>query len=170
MFNENVLKHNIKVRTEIQKDIGNIKADAKKIKQVVSNLLSNAIKFTPDGGSITVSARRIQDSKLNIANSDKEGTKNIESGTLSLESNRDFIEVSVSDTGIGIKDEDMQRLFRPFEQLEAHLTKKYAGTGLGLTLCKKFVEMHKGRIWAESEAGKGSRFGFIIPARGTDGS
>ena len=137
MFNEKALKHNIKLTTDVAEDIGDIKADAKKIKQVVSNLLSNAIKFTPDNGEVGIKASR----------TDNE------------------VQVIVWDTGIGIKDEDMQRLFRPFEQLEHHLTKKYAGTGLGLMLCRKFVEMHKGRIWVASEYGKGSRFTFTIPLR-----
>lgn len=157
MFNEMAIKHNIKLTTDVAGDIGSIKADAKKIKQVVINLLSNAIKFTPDGGEVSVSAQRVAGCKF--AGKDLK----LETCVLNLES--DFYEISVADTGIGIKEEDMQRLFRTFEQLEKHLTKKYAGTGLGLTLCKKFVEMHEGRIWAESEFGKGSKFTFIIPVQ-----
>jgi len=75
----------------------------------------------------------------------------------------DYIEITVEDTGIGIAPEDMEKLFQPFQQIETVLTKKYAGTGLGLNLCKKFVELHGGRIWVESEVGKGSRFVFAIP-------
>ncbi|MBI4679670.1 MAG: hypothetical protein HY753_00265, partial [Nitrospirae bacterium] len=78
---------------------------------------------------------------------------------------RDFIEISVADTGIGIAHEDMEKLFQPFQQLDTTLTKKYEGTGLGLNISKKFVELHNGKIWAESEIGKGSRFIFTIPVK-----
>ena len=115
-----------------------IEADRAKLQQVLFNLLDNAVKFTPTGGSVQVSARRISDG--------------------------DFIEISVTDTGIGVKEEDMGRLFKPFQQLESPYTKKYKGTGLGLLLAKKLVELHGGRIWAESEFGKGSTFSFVIPA------
>lgn len=77
----------------------------------------------------------------------------------------DFIEISVSDTGIGISSEDQKMLFQPFQQLESTLTKKYEGTGLGLSISKRIVELHDGRIWVESEPGKGSRFIFVIPVR-----
>lgn len=137
MFKERAFKHNIKVSVDIPDDIGTITADARKIKQVLLNLLSNAIKFTPDGGEAGIKAARTGNE----------------------------VRVTVWDTGIGIKEEDMPRLFRPFEQLEKSLTKKYSGTGLGLALCKKFIEMHNGRILAESELGKGSRFAFTIPTR-----
>ena len=75
------------------------------------------------------------------------------------------IEVSVTDTGVGISQEDQKRLFQPFQQLESTLTKKYEGTGLGLSISKRIVELHGGRIWVESEEGKGSRFIFAIPVR-----
>lgn len=77
----------------------------------------------------------------------------------------DYIEITVEDTGIGIKPEDMERLFKEFAQLESPYTKKYEGTGLGLALTKKLVELHGGRIRVESEFGKGSRFIFVIPTR-----
>ncbi|MEK6689765.1 MAG: ATP-binding protein, partial [Nitrospirota bacterium] len=77
----------------------------------------------------------------------------------------DFIEISVADTGIGISPDDQKRLFQPFQQLETTLSKKYPGTGLGLNLSKKLVELHGGWIWVESEVGKGSRFTFVIPMR-----
>ena len=139
MFREKAMKHGIKLKAEIEEGIGDIEADERKIKQVIFNLLSNAFKFTPEGGSVRVSARPIPDS--------------------------DFIEISVEDTGIGISAEDQKMLFQPFQQLETSYTKKYAGTGLGLNLCKKFVELHGGKIWVESEVGKGSKFVFTIPVK-----
>jgi signal transduction histidine kinase len=75
------------------------------------------------------------------------------------------MEISVADTGIGISMEHQKRLFQPFQQIETSLTRKYAGTGLGLSLCRRFVELHGGRLWVESEEGKGSTFTFIIPLR-----
>lgn len=136
-FKEKSIKHNIKIKKLIDDSIGEIEADERKIKQVLLNLLSNAFKFTPDGGSITIEAKKT-----------------------------DFeIMISVEDTGIGIAKEDTERLFQPFQQLEHHLTKKVKGTGLGLYLSKKLVELHGGRIWVESELGRGSKFTFTIPLK-----
>src|SRR5207247_4847977 len=104
-------------------------------KQVLYNLLSNAVKFTPPPGRITLT---VQDS-------------------------RDQLTVSVRDTGIGMKPEDLPKLFREFEQIDGSYTRRYQGTGLGLARCRRFVQMHGGRIWAESQFGKGSTFTFTIP-------
>ena len=116
-------------------DVGAIKADRSKFKQVLYNLLSNAVKFTPPPGRITLT---VKDSPENLT-------------------------VSVHDTGIGMKEEDLPKLFREFEQIDGSYTRRYQGTGLGLALCRRFVEMHGGRIWAESQFGKGSTFTFTIP-------
>jgi signal transduction histidine kinase len=97
------------------------------------------VKFTPDGGRIQVEA--------------------------TLTDDKEFLKYSVSDTGIGISSEDQNKLFKPFEQVDTRLTRKYKGTGLGLSLCKQLVELHGGRIWVESETGKGSNFIFVIPMR-----
>ena len=80
-----------------------------------------------------------------------------------LADDKEFIEFSVLDMGIGISPGDQKKLFTPFQQIDTRLTREYKGTGLGLSLCKKIVELHGGRIWIESEAGKGSRFIFVIP-------
>ncbi|MHB8882824.1 MAG: CHASE domain-containing protein [Thermodesulfovibrionales bacterium] len=158
MFKEKAFKHGIKLRIEIPEEIGYIRADELKIKQVFCNLVSNAIKFTPDGGSVNISARRAPGSGEVQRAAPEEG----QAGSLPLQ-NGNFVEISVADTGIGIAKEDMDRLFQPFQQLAAVATKKYEGTGLGLNLSRKFVELHGGRMWAESEIGKGSRFLFVIP-------
>jgi PAS domain S-box-containing protein len=166
MFKEKAMKHNIKVKAEVEEGIGNIIADERKIKQTIFNLLSNAFKFTPEGGSVRISARRVDSSWL-IAHGNTGVSSEL--SAMNYEPDRNFVEVSVTDTGIGIAPEDMEKLFKPFQQLESVFTKQYEGTGLGLSLCKKFVEFHGGRIWAESEVGKGSKFIFIIPTsqRGT---
>jgi PAS domain S-box-containing protein len=158
MFKEKILKHHIKATAEIDNTITDITADKRKLKQVVVNLLSNAFKFTPDGGSVHVAARRVV-GDLGLGIGEKEPIPSAQPPT----PDRDFIEISVSDTGIGISKKNQQRLFQPFQQIETSLTRKYAGTGLGLSLCRRFIELHGGRIWVESEPGKGSRFVFIIP-------
>ena len=140
MFKEKAAKHHIVLKSEIHEDIGNIIADERKTKQVVFNLLSNAVKFTPDRGSVGITAHR----------TDKE------------------VQITVWDTGIGIAEEDKDRIFQPFQQLESTLTKKPEGTGLGLNLTKELVELQGGRIWLESKLGKGSKFHFMIPIRGDD--
>jgi two-component system, NtrC family, sensor kinase len=116
--------------------LGDIRGDERKIKQVLLNLLSNAIKFTPEGGRIEVAAV----SKDGLA------------------------EVSVRDTGVGIAPEDQEKVFEEFRQVGT-ADKKAEGTGLGLTLCRKFVELHGGRIWVKSQVGVGSTFTFTIPVR-----
>ena len=124
----------IALHTNIDRQLGEIRADERKIRQVVLNLLSNAIKFTPEGGRIEVRA----------------------------EPRGGSVEVSVTDTGVGIAAEDQEAVFEEFRQVGT-AAKKVEGTGLGLTLCRKFVELHGGRIWVKSQVGEGSTFTFAIP-------
>ena len=139
MVNEKAMKHGLKISTQLNEMPETIHADERKLKQIVYNLLSNAVKFTPSGGAIRLSA--------NVVASDG-----------------NFIEISVEDTGIGIAKEDLERIFNPFEQADGLSSRSYKGTGLGLSLAKQLVELHKGRIWAESKGkGKGSTFRFVIP-------
>ncbi|MEK6692620.1 MAG: ATP-binding protein, partial [Nitrospirota bacterium] len=157
MFRNKAKEHKIKMSLEISEDADiHVTADERRMRQVMLNLMSNALKFTPDGGSVWVSARRIRSAPSPIP-SPHRGEDEGEGGF--------FIEISIADTGIGISEEDQKRLFLPFQQLETTLSKKYPGTGLGLNLCKRFVELHGGRIWVESEPGKGSKFSFAIPIR-----
>lgn len=181
MFKERAMKHNIKLGIEIEEDAGRITADQRKIKQIVFNLISNAIKFTPDGGIVSLKAwgidgKKIGDMKsglyedacLLISDPKNFSFSNFPSITTDRATepiDRDFIAVSVTDSGTGISREDIGRLFQPFEQLETMITKRAEGTGLGLHLCKELVDLHSGIIWAESEPGKGSRFTFAIPVR-----
>lgn len=159
LFREKALKHNIKISLETGDGLGTVMGDERKIKQIVLNLIGNAFKFMPDGGSVSVSAHRVAGCKVQDAH---QGLKP-ETCDLNLES--DFIEISVKDTGTGIAEKDMERLFIPFQQLEPVLTKKHGGAGLGLYQSKRLVEMHGGKIWAESENGKGSKFVFVIPQK-----
>jgi len=175
MFKEKGMRHHINVDCRVADDVPDITADEMKLKQVLVNLLSNAFKYTPDGGTVSVAARRVEgEEKMEVekvgsweGEIQKEDEKNRPTSHLPnfLTSDADFIEISVSDTGPGIKSEDIPKLFQPFQQLETTLSNKVPGTGLGLNLCKKFVEMHGGKIWVESEVGKGSTFLFVVPVR-----
>ncbi|NLO92566.1 MAG: PAS domain S-box protein [Elusimicrobia bacterium] len=153
LFGEQCAKAHISMDLDIdsEADIA-LFADQRKIRQIVFNLLSNAVKFSASGGKVAVSARKTADlSRL----SDTARSK--------LAHGNEYIVVSVSDRGVGIKPEDVRKLFQPFMQLDASNDREYQGTGLGLSLCRKFVEMHNGAIWVESEFGKGSIFSFAIP-------
>lgn len=158
MIKEKALKHGIKLLINMDGIPETIRADERKLKQIMYNLLSNAVKFTPDGGSITLAAKLI--SEFGIQNSELNGEEK-QSATCNPQT---AIEVSVSDTGIGLKRWDQERIFNAFEQVEASKNRKYQGTGLGLSLTKQLVELHDGRIWVESDGkGKGAVFYFIIP-------
>ena len=144
MIKEKSLKHGIQVATDVDGIPSHVDADERKIKQIVYNLLANALKFTPDGGRVTLTAQQIV-SKQN-------GNP------------QNMIQISVSDTGVGFSDDAHKRIFEPFEQADKTATRHFQGTGLGLSLSKKFVELHRGNIWAVSAGqGKGSTFHFTFP-------
>jgi signal transduction histidine kinase len=135
LVKERAARHSITLELDLDPGLGEIVCDERKVKQVLLNLLSNAVKFTPQGGRISLKAAQ------------KDGA----------------VEVAVSDTGIGIAPEDQAAIFEEFRQVGSDETRKQEGTGLGLTLAKKFVELHGGRIWVESEPGRGSTFTFTLP-------
>jgi len=156
-------KKNIAMRIELKESPLLITADEAKLKSILHNLLSNAVKFTPENGSITLAA------KLGTGYSVLEGEKSTNTQYPIPNTQKDFIEISVSDSGIGIKPEDQERIFNRFEQIDSTYSREQEGTGLGLALARKLVELHGGRIWVESEGiGKGSRFSFILPESTTD--
>jgi PAS domain S-box-containing protein len=159
MFKEKAMKHNIKIAAMVAAGTGNIIADERKIKQVLFNLLSNAFKFTPDKGSVRVQARFVNSEEYSM------NSKRLFTDDYSLTTHGKFVEIAVEDTGIGISPEDQKKLFQPFQQIDSTISRKYSGTGLGLSLCKQFIELHGGRIWIESEVEKGSRFVFSIPLK-----
>jgi signal transduction histidine kinase len=144
-------------------------ADERKLKQILYNLLSNAVKFTPDGGKVCLSAQLVDCIvRPGLRLEDPENLEIIagENGRCEVngKKHRKCVKISVSDTGIGIKPEDQKRIFSPFEQVDGSTSRRYQGTGLGLPLTRKLVELHGGRMWVESEGeGKGSTFSFIIP-------
>jgi signal transduction histidine kinase len=135
MIRERAAREGVALDLDVAPDLGAIEADERKVKQVLFNLLSNAVKFTPSGGRVTVSARASGDEVL----------------------------ISVADTGVGIEPEAQERIFEEFFQAGAGTTQE--GTGLGLALARRFVELHGGRLWVESSAGVGSTFAFTLPLR-----
>jgi signal transduction histidine kinase len=152
MIKEKAMKHNIQLGVKVMPLPFSLKADERKIKQIVYNLLSNAVKFTPPGGHIELEAGPWEPSREEIAGMPPECTG-------------DHLMVSISDTGVGIKPEDVERIFSPFEQADSSRSRQYQGTGLGLSLTRKLVACHNGRLWAESDGeGRGSVFKFVIPA------
>jgi signal transduction histidine kinase len=160
MIKEKAMKHGIQLQDEIDGVPEMIAADERKLKQVLYNLLANAVKFTPEGGRIVLGARPLRYGQGEWA--DREGRRvavpfgnGVEGG---------WVEVSVQDTGIGLKEEDWVRIFAPFEQADNSASRKYQGTGLGLSLARQLVELHEGTIWAESGGdGQGSKFLFLVP-------
>jgi signal transduction histidine kinase len=137
LMRERAGRHFVALSSTVDERIGDITADERKFKQILLNLLSNAVKFTPEGGKVGVRARRLDGS----------------------------VEVAVTDTGVGIAPADHEAVFEEFRQLGRDYTKKAEGTGLGLALTRKFVELHGGSIRLESEPGKGSTFTFTLPDR-----
>ena len=134
LVRERASRRGIALGSTIDERLGMLRGDERKVKQVLLNLLSNALKFTPEGGRIEVSARL----------------------------HNELAEVSVADTGIGIAPADQDAIFEEFRQVGTS-DKKAEGTGLGLALSRKFIELHGGRIWVKSEVGMGSTFTFTLP-------
>ncbi|MCC6607908.1 MAG: GAF domain-containing protein [Anaerolineae bacterium] len=138
IFDYDAKKRNIDLRFEVENadSTDYIRLDGEKIKRVVTNLVSNAFKFTNDGGSIEISVSSLHD----------------------------HVKFTVSDTGIGIDKREFEKIFSRFYQVNSSLTRPVGGTGIGLNICKRYVELHGGRIWVQaSEIGKGSTFAFMLP-------
>ena len=131
------MRHEITLTQTVDERLGDIVADERKVKQILLNLLSNAVKFTPEGGRVGLSATAAE-------------------GVLTI---------AVTDTGVGIAPEDQAAIFEEFRQVGLDDARRQEGTGLGLTLAKKFVELHGGRIWLQSQVGQGSTFSFTLPIR-----
>ena len=136
MVKERAMNHGIALTAEVGAGLGLVSADERKIKQIIFNLLSNAVKFTPDKGAVKLHGTIVGDE----------------------------IHIAVTDTGLGVPESEQEKIFQEFHQVSGgNLTAKAEGTGLGLTLCKKFAELHGGRIWVKSVPGQGSTFTLGLP-------
>ncbi len=142
LVRERASRHGIALDVAVDAGVGDIVADERKVKQILLNLLSNAVKFTPEGGRVSVTATAAED----------------------------VVTIAVSDTGIGIAPEDQAAIFEEFRQVGRDDARKQEGTGLGLTLAKKFVELHGGQIGVRSQVGQGSTFTFTLPVRPAGGN
>jgi signal transduction histidine kinase len=137
-INNRAAQKKITIQKEIDPGLGNIEVDKLRFKQIFINLIDNAVKFSkPDGGTVIIEAGK----------------------------NGDMAQFSISDTGIGIKEGDMNKLFDLFYQADSGISRKYGGAGAGLAVTKQLVEEHGGRIWVESKYGQGSKFSFTLPLK-----
>ena len=160
MVKEKAIKNNISLSLDTTDAPKFILADERKIKQVIYNLLSNAVKFTSTGGVIDIHTQIIDRSYLqsHVPEMFKEELRSVLSGNCAS-----YLKVSVSDTGIGIKPDAVKLVFNAFQQEDLTITRKYGGTGLGLSLCRQLIELHGGGMWVESQLGEGSTFSFVLP-------
>jgi signal transduction histidine kinase len=169
MIKEKAMKNGINLTTNADSDPLTIQADKRKLKQIIYNLLSNAVKFTNSGGSIWLDVYQVDCViRPGLRWDDPEYLKILEEGVQGEPSEEKSpikcVKISVSDTGIGLNYADRERVFRPFEQADGSASRRYQGTGLGLSLTKRLVQLHGGKIWVDSEGeGKGSTFSFVIP-------
>lgn len=151
------VKKGLAIQMGVSPEVGVITGDPRRVEQVLLNLLSNALKFT-ENGSVRVEA------EMEIATSGSEAE--IEGSVGQPAEARKMVAIRVIDTGPGIREEDLGRLFRPFSQLDSSTGKRHDGTGLGLSISKRLVEHMGGGIWVKSEWGKGSTFGVDLPTEG----
>jgi signal transduction histidine kinase len=164
MMEEKTITNGIRFTLELGDIPGRAQADERKLKQVMYNLLSNAVKFTADNGVIHLYARLRTAEKESLSSDAASPVSFPLKAILDRNPDGEYIEVAVRDTGIGLKKEDLERIFIQFEQVDSEMSSRYQGTGLGLALTQKFIDLHKGVIWAESEGiGKGSTIRFVIP-------
>jgi len=135
LIKERAARHGINLEVNVDEQLDCFAGDERKFKQILVNLLTNAVKFTPEGGRVSVAAGK----------------------------NNGVVEISVADTGVGIAPDDQERIFEEFRQAKGDVTNKAEGTGLGLTLTRKIIELHGGKIWVESKLGEGATFTFTLP-------
>jgi PAS domain S-box-containing protein len=158
---EKAAAHRVALDLEADEDLGPLMLDLRKTKQITYNLLSNAVKFSGVGGRVTLRARRVSRSAVGTA----DGPWPVQSFPLADSEFSDFLEISVTDEGIGISKPDMARLFQAFSQIDSSLARKFEGTGLGLAMVKQLTELHGGTVAVASAEGQGARFSVWLPVR-----
>ncbi len=155
---EKALAQRIRLDTRVDPALGSMLTDERKLKQIVYNLLSNAVKFTPEGGAVTLSARRCARAEVVLDEA-------LPGRFIALPPGEDgeFLAITVEDNGVGIAEEHLQKLFEPFTQVDSSVARRHAGTGLGLALVRQLAELHGGTVGVMTRAGAGSRFSVWLP-------
>lgn len=153
-FEQTAKNKNIELLMDIGDDISDLYIDSKRIEQIITNMVSNALKFTPDGGNVTLICEKIRcESLLQVDFYEQNFSEEFP----------EYVKISVQDTGIGIKKEDIPKIFDKFQQIENSLSRDVGGTGLGLPIAKQLTQAHQGVIWLESEPDKGTCFSVALP-------
>ena len=157
---EKAATRRIKLALEAGEHLGSILVDGRKVKQIVYNLLSNAVKFTADGGTVTLKTGRVPRELVGAVHEWPARSFPLPDSQFA-----EFLEISVVDSGIGISQDDLEHLFKPFSQIDSGLARKFEGTGLGLAMVKLLADLHGGSVAVESAVGEGSRFTVWLPLR-----
>ncbi|HVS61236.1 MAG TPA: PAS domain S-box protein, partial [Gemmatimonadaceae bacterium] len=166
IIREKAAARNIRLIMDAPGELGSIRGDARKLKQIVYNLLSNAVKFTSEHGEVILRASRVPRAEVGQLSESSIGR----SFPLADNDFREFLKISVTDSGIGISPQGLERLYRPFSQIDSGLARKFEGTGLGLAMVKILADLHGGAVAVESEVGKGSCFTVWLPFRPSEGA
>ena len=161
IIREKAAARHVRLTMKGAEELGTVQLDGRKLKQILYNLLSNAVKFTGDGGTVTLQARHVSPARVGQLSTGAIGR------TFPFEDSEftEFLEISVQDTGIGIPPEGLDRLFKPFSQVDSGLARKFEGTGLGLVMVKAMAELHGGTVAVESAVDQGSCFTVWLPVR-----
>jgi PAS domain S-box-containing protein len=165
IIREKAAARNIHLTMDAPEELGTIRSDARKVKQIVYNLLSNAVKFTSERGEVKLQATRVLRDEVGRLSDASMGR------SFPLVDNEftDFLKITVTDSGMGISPDGLELLFKPFSQVDSGLARKFEGTGLGLAMVKLLADLHGGAVAVESEVGKGSRFTVWLPFRAAEG-
>jgi PAS domain S-box-containing protein len=161
IIKEKAATRHIRLSMDAAEELGSIQADPRKVKQILYNLLSNAVKFTLEGGQVTLRAGRVPRAAVGQPG----GSWNGRRFPLADSAYAEFLEMSVTDSGIGISPEGLRHLFKPFSQIDSGLARKFEGSGLGLAMVKLLAELHGGTVAVESAVGEGSCFTVWLPLR-----
>ena len=165
IIREKAAARDIRLVMDAPKELGSIRADARKLKQIVYNLLSNAVKFSSERGEVTVQASRVSSADVGRISDSRFGR----SFPVLDNEFTEFLKISVTDDGIGISPDGLESLYKPFSQIDSGLARKFEGTGLGLAMVKLLADLHGGAVAVESEVGKGSCFTVWLPFRSMEG-
>jgi signal transduction histidine kinase len=166
IMRERAAARRLRLAIDAPGELGTFQADGRRVKQVVYNLLSNAVKFTNEGGQVTLRARHVARRDVGQLSGASFGR----AFPLADSEFAEFLEMSVTDSGIGISPEGIEHLFRPFSQIDSGLSRRFDGTGLGLAMVKLLAELHGGTVAVESAVNEGSRFTVWLPLRALDGT